>query len=87
MSRHSRNRHVGEQLGLGRTLDEILGEMTMVAEGVKTAPAILELASDGGVAMPICDQVTEVLFRGRRPEDAVDELMTRDPVTELHDLT
>jgi glycerol-3-phosphate dehydrogenase (NAD(P)+) len=87
MSRHSRNRHVGEQLGLGRTLDEILGEMTMVAEGVKTAPPILELASDAGVAMPICDQVAEVLFRGRRPEDAVDELMTRDPVTELHDLT
>jgi glycerol-3-phosphate dehydrogenase len=37
--------------------------------------------------MPICEQVNEVLFRGRRPEDAVDELMTREPVTELHDLS
>lgn len=86
MSHHSRNHHVGEQLGLGRTLDEVLGEMTMVAEGVKTAPAILEMAGGGGVAMPICEQVTEVLFHGRPPEDAVVELMTRDPVTELHDL-
>jgi glycerol-3-phosphate dehydrogenase (NAD(P)+) len=59
----------------------------MVAASFNTAPAILELTRDGGVAMPICEQVNEVLFRGRRPEDAVDELMTRDPVTELHDLT
>jgi glycerol-3-phosphate dehydrogenase (NAD(P)+) len=86
MSHQSRNHYVGEQLGLGRSLDEVLGEMTMVAEGVKTAPGVLELARNCAIAMPICEQVTEVLFQGRRPEDAVDELMTRDPVTELHDM-
>jgi glycerol-3-phosphate dehydrogenase (NAD(P)+) len=87
VSRRSRNHHVGEQLGRGRSLDEVLGEMTMVAEGVKSAPAVLELAHRAGVAMPICQQVASVLFEGRRPEDALDELMSRDPATELHGMT
>ena len=55
----------------------------MAAEGVKSAPAVLELAHRAEVAMPICEQVAAVLFEGRRPEDALDELMSRDPVTEL----
>ena len=87
VSRRSRNHHVGEQLGRGRSLDEVLGEMTMVAEGVKSAPAVLELAHRARVAMPICTQVASVLFEGRRPEDALDELMSRDPVTELHGMS
>jgi glycerol-3-phosphate dehydrogenase (NAD(P)+) len=87
VSRRSRNHHVGEQLGRGRPLDDVLGEMTMVAEGVKSAPAVLELARRAEVAMPICEQVAAVLFDGRRPEAAVDELMSRDPATELHGMT
>jgi glycerol-3-phosphate dehydrogenase (NAD(P)+) len=84
VSHRSRNHHVGEQLGRGRALDAILGEMNMVAEGVKSAPAVLELAHREGVVMPICEQVGAVLFEGRSPTDALRELMTRDPAAELH---
>ena len=86
MSRRSRNHHVGEQLGRGRSLDEVLDEMTMVAEGVKSAPAVLEPAHRAEVAVPICKQVAAVLFEGRRPEDAVDELMSRDRRTSRNDV-
>ena len=54
ISPHSRNRHVGEQLGQGRKLEEILAEMTMVAEGVKTAVTVRELAERHDVEMPVC---------------------------------
>ena len=57
MSPHSRNRYVGEQLGLGRSLDEITAEMSSVAEGVKTAPTADALAERHGVDAPICRQV------------------------------
>ena len=68
ISPHSRNRHVGEQLGRGRRLDEILGEMTMVAEGVKTATTVRELAKRHGVPMPVCDEIYKVVNgRSTRP--------------------
>jgi glycerol-3-phosphate dehydrogenase (NAD(P)+) len=61
MSPHSRNRSVGEQLGRGRSLDEILKEMHMVAEGVKTAETVLELAQPFGLTLPICQQINRVV--------------------------
>ena len=61
ISPHSRNRHVGEQLGAGRPLDEILGEMSMVAEGVKSAVTVHELAERLDVEMPVCDQMYKVV--------------------------
>jgi glycerol-3-phosphate dehydrogenase (NAD(P)+) len=61
MSPHSRNRSVGEALGRGRALPEILGDMTMVAEGVKTASTVLELADRHGVDLPICDTINRVV--------------------------
>src|SRR5205823_8307394 len=61
ISKHSRNRHVGEQLGKGRALEDILGEMTMVAEGVKTASLVLELAERHGVDLPICSRIEGVV--------------------------
>jgi glycerol-3-phosphate dehydrogenase (NAD(P)+) len=61
MSPHSRNRHVGEQLGLGRTLDEILGEMNMVAEGVKTATIVHDLAQQYEVNLPISESIYGVV--------------------------
>lgn len=61
ISPHSRNRHVGEQLGQGRKLAEILGEMNMVAEGVKTATTARELAKRYDVPMPVCDQIYKVV--------------------------
>jgi glycerol-3-phosphate dehydrogenase (NAD(P)+) len=61
VSRHSRNRFVGEQLGLGRPLDDILAGMTMVAEGVRTASTVHEIAEQYGMTMPVCDTVYRVV--------------------------
>jgi glycerol-3-phosphate dehydrogenase (NAD(P)+) len=60
-SPQSRNRHVGIQLGLGRNMEEIISEMVMVAEGAKSAPAIMALAEEYGVEMPIARDVYRVL--------------------------
>lgn len=76
-SRHSRNRSVGEQLGRGRTLADILHEMTAVAEGVPTTTAALELASTVGVDMPITEKVASILFEGEDPATALRDLMIR----------
>ena len=77
MSRHSRNRHVGERLGRGESLEQILGAMVMVAEGVTTARAARELGAKRGVELPITEQVC-ALFDGRDPQSALMALMTRD---------
>jgi glycerol-3-phosphate dehydrogenase (NAD(P)+) len=60
----SRNRYVGEQLGKGRTLSEIIAEMNMVAEGVKSVPAVKELAQEYAIEMPIVDEVHRVVQDG-----------------------
>jgi len=78
MSRHSRNRHVGERLGRGETLEQVLGSMVMVAEGVNTARAARDLGRARGVELPITEQVCALLFEGRDPRDALQALMTRD---------
>jgi glycerol-3-phosphate dehydrogenase (NAD(P)+) len=70
MSPYSRNRRVGEQLGLGRSLEEILGEMNMVAEGVKAASTVLELAGRYDLELPICSVINQVLLGEIRPTDA-----------------
>lgn len=77
MSRHSRNRYVGEQIGRGRPLEAVLAEMPMVAEGVRTTRAVHALAQHHQVEMPISTAVYEVLFAGKTPQQAVLELMTR----------
>lgn len=79
----SRNRRVGVELGKGRSLAEILAGMRMVAEGVETTRAAYELAHETGVSMPIVAEVHAVLVDGRRPRDAVENLMTREPKPEL----
>jgi glycerol-3-phosphate dehydrogenase (NAD(P)+) len=78
MSRHSRNRHVGEGIGRGGKLDQVLGGMVMVAEGVSTARAARDLGRSKGVEMPITEQVCAMLFDGRSPLEAMDALMRRD---------
>ena len=78
MSKHSRNRYVGEQIGKGRKLDDILKEMVMVAEGVKTTRSAYELCKKFGVEMPITEQVYKVLFENKSTQDALLELMGRD---------
>lgn len=76
-SRHSRNRYFGEQIGRGRTREEVQQEMQMVAEGVKTTVSVRELARREGVELPITEAVHAILFEGLKPERAVYELMTR----------
>ncbi len=83
-SPQSRNRHVGSELGKGRALDDIVAEMNMVAEGVKTTAAVLELATRHGVEMPLASFVGRVLYEGARPADLVPELMLRKAKPELH---
>jgi glycerol-3-phosphate dehydrogenase (NAD(P)+) len=78
MSRHSRNRRVGEELGKGRALEMVQADMVMFAEGVHTARAARDLGKAHGVDMPITEQVCALLFEGRRPEDAMRALMARD---------
>lgn len=78
MSRHSRNRRVGEEIGKGRNLADVTGEMVMVAEGVHTASAAAELGRRHGVETPITDQVCAMLFEGRSAREAMRALMTRD---------
>ena len=78
MSRHSRNRRVGERLGRGETLEQVLGSMVMVAEGVHTARAARDLGRTHQVELPITEQVCSILFEGRSPREALQALMTRD---------
>lgn len=77
VSRHGRNRAVGERLGRGEKLKNILKGMEMVAEGVKTSVAVRKVAERHGVEMPICTEVHSVLFEGKDPGNAVRDLMTR----------
>jgi glycerol-3-phosphate dehydrogenase (NAD(P)+) len=73
----SRNRSVGIELARGRKLGEIVGSMQMVAEGVKTTAAAVELATRAGVEMPIAAQVFAILYENKPPRTAVRELMER----------
>ena len=82
-SGHSRNRHVGEELGKGKTLDEILSAMGMVvAEGVPTAKGIRTLAQQAKVEIPIIDEIYSVLYENRPAKDAIISLMTRSAKNE-----
>ena len=85
-STKSRNHSVGEQLGRGRTLDEIVAEMNMVAEGVKSSLVVVELARAHGVDVPIAEQVVAVCHQGRSAGDALVALMQREAKPEMHGL-
>jgi glycerol-3-phosphate dehydrogenase (NAD(P)+) len=79
MSPHSRNRHVGEQLGLGRSLEEVLGEMRMVAEGVKTVSTVVDLADEHGLEMPIARTIHDVVSGKLKAVDAYRGLLRAIP--------
>ena len=82
-SDQSRNHRVGTGLGEGKSIDEVVGEMDMVAEGVKSTKGILALAERHGVEMPIAEQVGRVLYEGTSVPDAILELMGRASKSEL----
>jgi len=82
ISKHSRNRYVGDQIAAGRTLQEVLDSMVMVAEGVRTTRSAAELSRRHGVEMPITEQMNRVLFEDKSPKEAIRDLMLREPKAE-----
>jgi glycerol-3-phosphate dehydrogenase (NAD(P)+) len=82
-SKQSRNNTVGLELGRGKKIEDILASMTMVAEGVKSSPPVLELARRCGVEMPITEQVVAVCHSGRSVADALSLLMQRSSRSEF----
>jgi glycerol-3-phosphate dehydrogenase (NAD(P)+) len=81
-SRHSRNRRVGEQLGRGQTLQQITSGMQMVAEGIPTTKGAYECARRLNIDTPIVDQVYALLYEGKAPVQAMQELLERDQKAE-----
>ncbi|RWZ60256.1 NAD(P)H-dependent glycerol-3-phosphate dehydrogenase [Halobacillus fulvus] len=86
-SSHSRNWRAGYKLGQGNDLDEVLEQMGMVVEGVRTAKAAYQLSLEQGVEMPITAGIYKILFESQHPRDVVDQLMTRIRRHEMEDLT
>lgn len=87
ISPQSRNRYVGEQLGRGRALDDIVAEMNMVAEGIKTSRVAVELAHRHDVEMPIAEAVYAVVHEGRPATEAYRGLLRRGYRPELHGMS
>ncbi|BBF42216.1 glycerol-3-phosphate dehydrogenase [NAD(P)+] [Lachnospiraceae bacterium KM106-2] len=86
-SLHSRNRNAGFLIGQGRTMEEAMAEVKQVVEGVYSAKAALALSKKYEVPMPIVEQINLVLFEGKSPKDAVNDLLLRDRVTEYQNLS
>jgi glycerol-3-phosphate dehydrogenase (NAD(P)+) len=80
----SRNRHVGEQLGAGKPIDEIIVSMNQVAEGVNAASVVMEFADSYGIATPIAREVDGVINHGATPEGAYRGLAAEKPGHEVH---
>jgi glycerol-3-phosphate dehydrogenase (NAD(P)+) len=80
----SRNRRVGEELGRGKTIDEVLAGMNQVAEGVKAVSVVMEMATRLGIEMPIATEVHGVVNKGRTASDAYRGLLRSTPGHEVH---
>ena len=87
ISPQSRNRHVGERLGRGETISEIIEAMNMVAEGVKTSKVVMELAEELACDMPIASEVYAVCHEGRSAAEAYAGLLRRDTGREMDGIT
>ncbi len=87
ISTQSRNRHVGERLGKGETIDEIIAAMNMVAEGVKTSKVVMELSEELGIDMPIASEVYGVCHGGRTAAEAYAGLLRRGTGREMDGIT
>jgi glycerol-3-phosphate dehydrogenase (NAD(P)+) len=82
MSRHSRNRYVGEEVGKGCSVADVLAGMVMIAEGVPTAKSVHQLAQKHHIEMPMAEEVYRVLFEDKNPRQATLDLMGRDTRSE-----
>lgn len=85
-SMHSRNRRAGILIGQGKSYEEAMNEVQMVVEGVHSAKAAMKLAGKYDIQLPIIEQVNQILFGGKRADQAVKELMLRDRKLEVSDL-
>lgn len=85
-SKHSRNWRAGYMLGQGQKLDDVLGKMKMVVEGVRTTQIACRLAEQHEVDMPITRAIYQVLFEGKHPSQAVDDLMGRGRTHEMEEV-
>jgi len=83
VSPHGRNRFVGEQIGRGHKLDDVLPRIPGIPEGVTTVKAVMELADELDVDLPICREIHAVLFEDKDPLEAVRDLMTRQQKDEI----
>ncbi len=81
-SRHSRNRSVGERLGKGESLKQVMGGMKQVAEGIWNAKAARNLAAEHAIEMPITEEVCKIVEEGKDPRKALKDLMSREPGSE-----
>ena len=86
-SEKSRNHTVGRRLAAGTSIEEVLAELTEVAEGVPTTRAALRLGKINGVELPITSQIARVMFEGVPPAEAIAALMARDATEELNFLS
>ena len=84
LSRHSRNRQLGQLIGEGKTLEDITSDMSMIAEGIFTAKSVHQLQLKHNVEMPIHEAIYQVLFQKKDPKNSVAELMTRRLSEELN---
>lgn len=82
-SEHSRNRSLGYKIGAGKSIDQALNEMEMVAEGYKTVKAVYEVAQKHNLEMPITEQVYNILYNSKDPRQSVDDLMLRSKKHEI----
>ena len=87
ISNHSRNRNVGERLGRGEHIDDIMKRMYMVAEGIGTTRAVYEIAKKQDIDVPITETVYEIIYKNLSPEKSVEKLMNRKFKSEIEDLT
>lgn len=85
-SKHSRNWRAGSMLAKGLTADEVQREMGMVVEGIRTTKAAHGLAKEQGIEMPITSELHHVLFEGKSPKAAVEDLMGRDRTHEIEEI-
>jgi glycerol-3-phosphate dehydrogenase (NAD(P)+) len=86
ISPYGRNRWVGEQIGKGKILKEILEKMQQIAEGVWTTKSVMALSNKFKVEMPITKEIYDVLFTDKNPLEAVSDLMMRAPKSEVEEL-
>tara|TARA_B100001109_G_C18803705_1_gene446167 strand:- start:266 stop:1180 length:915 start_codon:yes stop_codon:yes gene_type:complete len=84
LSKHSRNRQLGQLIGEGKTLEDITSDMSMIAEGIFTAKSVHQLQLKHNVEMPIHEAIYQVLFQKKDPKNSVAELMTRKLSEELN---